>query len=271
MKKILLTLFAVAAVFVACDKDELGYDSSSINVLEQAEEINASIDYDYGSFLDQLADDAPAVSTKGKGTVSTARTGEEGTEWIHAIFFTLGNNELVHLAADTDAETCIPSTGVHASATGAISVLYTFRTVNGNGLLQIQIGNNPVINRQVANVAGYTNLFSGNLNYVRLANDQRSGTIAGTAPPASAFDFTCAADEVYEWGESPTVPGLFSNNDPAITTTYQLSAAPFPLSGILARTSDESVSANYAGSGDFSDSATWMAVRTAIQDDIEGN
>ena len=188
MKKLFYLLFAFA-IIVACEKDMDDYDTTSINPIE-AEIVP---EYDYLSFIDGLAEEAPSAKDI-KGSPNTARVGAAGTEWLHAIFFGLGPNQFVYLSADTDPESCIPASGVHASAINPVSVLYTFREVNGRGLLQVQVGNAPVRNQVVSNVAGYRNLFAiPSLNYVRRSNDTRSGTISGApAPPVSAFDFSCA-------------------------------------------------------------------------------
>ena len=224
MKKILFTLFAFALVIVACEKDmDENYDVSNINPIE------ASIDYDYLGFLDGLAEDSPAVKDVKSGP-STARTGAAGTQWLHAIFFTLGTNELVYLSADTDPESCIPAGGVHASASNAVSVLYTFREINGNGLLQVQVGQGAVQNRGIpaASLQGYRNLFNtASLNYVRVANAQRSGTVAGAAPPASAFDFSCAPT-VAAPGRISVVGGI---NDFTLAHDYPAFDVTFTTSG----------------------------------------
>ena len=86
MKKILLTIFVFAAI-IACEKDAYDNDDvTNINVLEQAEEINASVETTSSTGLDVEALTARltrlAGNTKGvtrKLNSSTAKTGGAGS------------------------------------------------------------------------------------------------------------------------------------------------------------------------------------------------
>ena len=269
MKKILLTLFAVAAI-VACDKDDMYNDSSSINVLQEAEEIGASVDLeiDAESFINGLANSVTKEEIANyEASKLTKRTGAANTEWLHVVFFTFGssNTPLAYLRSDDTAEICAEG--------GQISVIYTLETAgNGNSRLKIERidGDGTVRPASYSNIGAslrtnYATLFSNTIDRVYRANPGFSGIVPGTVPSLTllannGIDFVCGP--VDEWINDGT--GLWTN--PVYPGySYRTTTAPFPLSGFLATIVTKpsgDVSANYAGTG-MSD------VTGAIETDIE--
>ena len=273
MKKILLTLFAVAAVVIACDKDALDQDVNNINVLEQAEEINASVDLDtdaiIGSIIERWTGDGLSVPSSKKGTASTARTtttidcvedtrdgltidGE--TDYISYEIAVINGRNFGIARSDAD------------SPLGAFTPLVTVYFVNkGSNNVNIVV-NGAVVNS--FNNAGFIPLFANgaplNGGYVENLNAAFIYLTPGTLADAGV---ACTAAVEADWSESPSTPGLWEH---ATYGSYQLSNAPFPLSGVLARVmsegTDVSGTLNYAASGSMTDNA---AVREAIENDFE--
>ena len=246
MKKILLTLIAVATVFVACDKDALDQDVTNINVLEQAEEINASIDVDFDAAFDFIGSvEAPKSSSN-----VTSKVGATGTEWIHVIFFDYNNQNLALLRGDGAEEACWRGLSDFAH-----SSLYTWDTASDDLTVEVEMidGTTRSVTRpqSVEAAARFDRLFSSDaLNRVRVTNSRRSGTITGTPPAITDLDFGCI----------PTLEG----------NAYRLERAPFPLDGWLATINSsfdflthglDANADNYAGTSE-------EAVKMAIENDI---
>ena len=245
MKKLLFTIFAIAAI-VACDKDAYDNDDiTNINVLEQAEEINASLDIDFDAAFDFIGSvEAP------KGSNVTSKVGASGTEWIHVIFFDYNNQNLALLRGDGAEEACWRGLSDFAH-----SSLYTWDTASDDLTVEVEMidGTTRSVTRPQSTEAAarFDRLFSSDaLNRVRVTNTRRSGTITGTPPAITDLDFGC-------------IPALNGN-------AYDITPAPFPLEGFLATINSsfdfltyglDANASNYAGT-------TEAAVIEAIEDDI---
>ena len=272
MKKILLTLFAVTAVFVACDKDALDQDVTNINVLEQAEEINASIEsdgmtnQDAFNFLNNLVSNIDVKSL----TPADNSTARNSANKIDVAFFNDDTSvEKAHLASEQfTGERCygrftlLGDFEYSLSADGAMLFVYNpaspstaANAVNGADSFTLSAGLQT----------RYAQVFGANLDNINnIQRDSRNNPVAilGAQPTRSDFDFSCtgAGSGAITW----TTPSASANGIGTYTAssgeTYVISAAPFPLTGFLATTTDAG-SANYAGT-------TIADVRAAIEADL---
>ena len=257
MKKILLTLFAVAAVFVACDKDGLDQDITNINVVEQANEIDASVEVDalVSSIVDRWTSKDFSSSTTSKGSASTARTSTDpcsedlrdgltiggSTDYIsYEVFIhTDGSN---YAAVRNEDENGLRAaitplvtlyfvnlgngvTAIYTSATG--SEVTRFTSV-GFGVLY----NNAILSLALENLnAGFEYISDGSLSAAGL---DCSGTTETQINIRDYYDFT---------------------------------SAPFPLNGVLAtkKASAPAALLNYAGTSEASMESTLMTAIMGVQ------
>ena len=193
MKKILLTLFAVAAVFVACDKDEMGYDSSSINVLEEAKEINASVDTDFDAAFQfiQNINNSNKILVESSNP-STARGGDYGNNWLQAVFFdrsATDAGDLAYLRSDEQTEVC---------ADNLVNAAEFFYHLPAADQLIIESGTSS--QSFTVPSGSYDTTFQLNgPDALIVMNSARTAAAAGVAPAVADYDFSCAAT-VYEYG-----------------------------------------------------------------------
>ena len=263
MKKILLTLFAVAAIFVACDKDGLEGDISNVNVLEQAEEINATVDISEVKdilnglgFSGELQD---RVSTE-KGSASTARTNAESTA-----------------ANCIDNRPDVPS--------GKTAIDFQFLPISGtsNGYFITRGGGDTplLLNRPIVRFLVGTSSEDVQLQLFLFANGSYGSAVSlGSTGYSPVFPILAAADYITIdrtdlYLDSLTGDVGVSADDAGIgcsgvdyTQFYEVIPAPFPLSGFLARITGDvtgmgnGTSLNYAASSEAD-------VRAAIENDIQ--
>ena len=214
MKKILLTLFAVAAVVIACDKDALDQDVNNINVLEQAEEIGASVDLT--GAVDSSFEFIGSVEAPKGSSNSTSKVGASGTRWLHIIFFDHNSQNLALLRGEGAEESCWNNLPGFAHST-----LYTWDTNTDMLTVVVEDASGesaPVARPQSAtNAARFDRLFAvdSTTDRIRVTNPRRSRAITGTPPSASELDFGCL----------PQLEG----------SAYNITPAPFPLTGFLAK------------------------------------
>ena len=251
MKKILLTLFAVAAVFVACDKDGLDQEITNINVVEQAEEINASVEIDESIMQGLLSLDF----SSNKGSVNTGRTTRPAAADVNGLylnFYTEGGNNYVSFTSDDVGQVC------HTGTTQ--QRLYS---LEGNDL-KVYVGDGTTA---VVTLTDITFAFLFAIDNFRVVYQIDSEFLIQSSPAYGTFTFSDCAGGTVEWTQSSTTAGLWEH---PTYGSYQLSNAPFPLSGVLARVmsegTDVSGTLNYAASGSMTDNA---AVREAIENDFE--
>ena len=255
MKKILLTLFSVAAVFVACDKDELGYESSSINVLEEAKEIGATVEN--SSDFDAAFDFIQNLNNSNKILVpsespSTARGGDYGNNWLQVVFFdrsATDASDLAYLRSDAQGEVCAGASLVNPEE-------YFYHLPAPDQLI-IESGTGS----QTFTVpsGSYDSTFQQDgPEALIVMNSARTSAAAGIAPAVADYDFSCGPAPI-TWAPSAPVNGITTYTS-STGLVYTIQAAPFPLTGFLATTT-EAGSVNYAGT-------TLQEVRDAIEGDL---
>ena len=244
MKKLLLSLFAIATIFVACDKEE--------NLVEpmanELEEIQVSQPTDFSDMIDSSFDFIGDIDVP-KGESSSSKVGASGTQWIHAIFFDHGSQNVVLLRGSGAEEACWGNLPTFASST-----LYTWDTATDMLTVVVENASGESAPRSRPQSAGsaarYDRLFgSTTLNRIRVTNSRRSAAITGTPPAISLFDFSCSPD---------------------LTGAYDITPAPFPLTGFLATINS---SFDFLGAGLDADAANYAGTSTstvieAIERDI---
>ena len=224
MKKILLTLFAVAAVFVACDKDN--YEDQFEVIAPEVEEIssvesNPELDAAF-SFISSLNDSVNSGKVDVSPKSESARAGDFGDNWIQILYFDytisprLGERDYAYVRSDNNGVVCA-DTDEDASTSYADVMLnpseisYTLVTPHPNprfaagGFSQLVIENisSSGVSSMTSNVntAGWQATFNADFNRIFPAQADRSGIAGGIAAQASRFDTTCApAATVYEYG-----------------------------------------------------------------------
>ena len=250
MKKLLLTIFAIAAI-IACDKDAYDNDDvTNINVLEQAEEINASldIDVDYDAIITRLTgkdfssiSDKGSVSTRRSTTTPVACADDErngltiggSTDYIHYEFAIINGNNYGVIRSEAETFT--------APFTPVVTLVFTNQ---GNGNVGVYVNGALA---STLNLPSFAPLFDNSI----LTN---------------AFVENLDANFVYTSDSSATDAGLSCIY---AGQYYEVTPAPFPLNGFLATLNGVALpagmdSANYAGT-------TEQAVRDAIEADIVGS
>ena len=275
MKKILLTFIAVAAVFVACDKDALDQDVANINVLEQAEEINASVEIDYSNFIDGLVGEVSKEEIAAyEANKQTQRVGAAGTEWLHVIFFSFGPNNipLAYLRSDDTPEVCPEG--------GQVSVLYTLQTASSGAsrlLIDVIEADGTVRPQTTSNIgrslrANYATLFGQTIDRLSRATTS-NGFALGSTPNlstlnAAGIDFACAPAVNDEWITSDTTYPKTYTNEAYPGSSFTVDEAPFPLEGFLTRIIQD----NFAGtSPNFAASSEGAAMDEIIENIENGN
>ena len=257
MKKILLTLFAVAAIVIACDKDAYDADTTNINIIEQAEEINATVDFDLSRIeetLNRLSSNIKSFPVKDNTTARTAGGhirilgGADGSIYYEFAF-------------SDDIEVC-------NEATYSFLEENIYIVLNAAGNTEVRVGSltaapvatltrdfSSVFARSIQEGISY-DFSSGNIGGGVVGND-------GIAFGSTVFDFICDG-----WSfDSATMTWSHPTQG-----SYIISEAPFPLNGILARVLTQGVNPgtlHYAASGDMNDASDAShALNDAIQRDF---
>ena len=244
MKKLILSLFTLATVFVACDKDDSVIETPGL----EAEVIVTNS----GDIIDDAFDFLGGIDAPKGSQSTTSKVGASGSDWIHVVFFDHNSQNLALLRGDGTDEVCWDNlTGF------ARSVIYTWDTNTNILTLTVETAAGEVVApgrlQSDASAARFDRLFGANtLNRVRVTNSRRSAAITGTPPSASLFDFSCPSTSVDVGG------------------AYAVTRAPFPLTGYLATINSsfdfitnslDANAANYAGTSE-------QSVRNAIEGDI---
>ena len=258
MKKIIFLLFAFVMV-IACDKDELGNDSSSINILEQAEEINASFEMSHEDAFNFLNDLVSNIDTKSLVPADNSTARNSANKIDVAFFNDATSVEKAHLASEQfTGDRCY----------GNYTLIGDFEyslSADGSELFVFNYATPEVAHSTFRLSAGlqvrYGQVFGANLDNINnIQRDTRGNptAILGAQPARSGFDFTVGCATVAAWtAPTGTEIGTYTHTS---GVTYVISAAPFPLTGFLATTTDAG-SANYAGT-------TIADVRAAIEADL---
>ena len=267
MKKILLTLFAVAAVVIACDKDALDQEISNINVLEQSEEINASLDIsdDFINGLVERLSNYEAPTSTSKGSASTARnTGTacadnvDATPVIGGVSYT-NRFDLDYFAVGNQNYLLVRSED--APATAAFTPTFSFSLAkSSDNRLVVIINGAASVRGTLSNT--FSNLFElPEFSLVETADADLNYSGDSTL---AASGLECSGGGA-EW-TSTTANGVTTWTHPTLGS-FTIQGAPFPLSGFLARMGTNNSGhtvLNYAGS-------TSESVYDEIVGDYAGN
>ena len=268
MKKLLYTLFAFA-IIVACEKDMDDNASYSINPIE-AEVSNIDMDTNLliDSIIDRLSTNGISVPST-KGSASTARTtlpacAEDtrdgltiggSSDYISYEFAVINGSNYGILRSE--AETPL------AAFTPVVSISF----VNlGSGNVGIYVGADQVV---VLNIPAFGPLFDNSLLGTAFVENLDAAFIYTSDSSTTAAGLACMDVADPTWGESAPGSGLwqlFAADGTTLMGSYQISDAPFPLTGKLATrmTNATSHTVNHYAGSEESD------VRDAIEDDFAG-
>ena len=256
-------------MIIACDKDELGYDnSSSINVLEEAQEINASVDIDFDAYKAQLEGLMNILpNDKGNSSSLTQRGGDNGDNWIELAAFNGSGADASAIFAHviTDGNSIVCYDGFTLDGAAVVPATYSFDADGASadvGILNIEVaGQSTPYEIRGALRTTYIASFGGSFDSVfRVARTSNGGfSVSGGQPQRSDFTFSACGPAPVSWTAPSSADGIGTYTS-SNGFTYVISAAPFPLTGFLATTTDAG-SANYAGT-------TIADVRAAIEADL---
>ena len=244
MKKLLLTLFAVAAI-VACQKDDTSVDVATPE-LSNVEIAGVEDSYTIDDALELLN----SVGKNVEMEPSTSKVGAAGSNFLHIVLFDHNSAPLAALSSEDGTELCFDGlTGFQ------MSILYTLDEANSQLIVEMEAPDGTITNADPTNLSATllarfqgASFFGGSLDQLIVnTNSDRTAAAAGSVPSGGLFNFGCGIDA---------------------TQYYEVVPAPFPLSGFLARITDSSFdgsSLNYAAS-------SREAVEAAIAADImDGN
>ena len=192
MKKILLTLFAFAAIFVACDKEN--YEDQFETIAPEIEEIDATVanDVDFSSafqFIQNLNNSNKILV----GSPSADRGGDYGNNWLQAVFFdrsATDAGDLAYLRSDEQTEVC---------ADNLVNAAEFFYHLPAADQLIIESGTGS--QSFVVPSGSYDTTFQLNgPDALIVMNSARTAAAAGVAPAVADYDFSCSTATVYEYG-----------------------------------------------------------------------
>ena len=228
MKKLLLTIFTIAAI-VACDKDAVDQEITNINVLEQAEEINASVENGISAetgdmLIDYLiANQNNLLTTKVKGTASNT---SKGSDYVNVVVYSSGGFTYLALLDEDNDDVCFNNI--------ATTQFFWDNSAGDGSVLTIEDADENVVREIRGNFAQFFGLALNSISQLTL----------------TSTDLTINGSENLGALNTATVEGADVNFICA-EGKYTITPAPFPLSGFLATIIDESTftgtSANYAG------------------------
>ena len=227
MKKILLTLFAFATVFVACDKDN--YEDQFEATAPEVEEINATVESNpeldaafnfINSLNDAVNSGEQVVSPKSSKGASASKAGDFGNNWIQILFFDytlisrLGERDYALVLSDNYPVACAD---VNEDASNSFSdvmlnpseISYSLRPhprLANRGFSELiveTIGSTTSSRTTNVRTADWQTTFNADFNRIYAAQANRSSIAGGIAPPTSRFDVTCSTGSgttTYEYG-----------------------------------------------------------------------
>ena len=274
MKKLLYTLFAFT-IIVACEKDmDDNYDSSSINPIDAQVGISEKEAVDlFNSLLGEISTVSEenlfyVAPKRVKGQANTARTSDGSCgddrpttgDYITLTYFQNSNDRGVLVRSEERGNVTIPDSQVSLELTYSLSgTTYSIRNEGTGFNIATGLAASPALQAS----------FPAPLNLVYRVDASNSPQALLTGALRTAVGIDCTPSPStgsFDWQLISGSTDTYENTDPAITATYRLSPAPFPLTGMLATivTADsDNASANYAGTSS-------STVRDAIEDDIEG-
>ena len=238
MKKLLLTLFAIAAI-VACQKEDqsdlVAQPEASIDIQVGTNESAQIGQAELDDIISDLISNLSGITPTKRGNASSSK----GSDYVAIHVFTLTGSDTRYLTLldETNDDLCF--------ATGQSTALVYFDNVNGDGSVLVVEDDQEVEQLRIS--GNFGSFFDAGQNTLLALTDPRQqGTFDDSnAVSLNGIDFN------------------FSCFDPA--DHYEVMPAPFPLSGFLARITgplpDGMSSANYAGT-------STSTVIEAIENDI---
>ena len=216
MKKLLFTLFAFA-IIIACDKDNLDQDVMNINVLEQAEEINASVDIDFDAYKAQLESLMGVLpNDKGNSSSLTQRGGDNGSNWIELAAFngTGADANAIFAHVVTDGHSIVCYDGFTLDGAAVVPATYSFDPTGSSttvGILTIEVAGSatPYEIRgalRTTYIASFGNSFDSVFRVARTSNGGFS--VSGGQPSRSDFTFPSCAPAAVDTDISTTATGI---------------------------------------------------------------
>ena len=210
MKKIFLTLIAVAAFVIACDKDAYDQEITNINVLEQAEEINATVENGAVSsetgdiLIDYILDNMSDLRTSKKGQENLTNKGDD---YVNVVVFSEGGFTYLGLFDDSNDDVCF---------NGKVITQFFWDNSAGDGsVLSIEDTSGNVVRTVGGNFATF---FSEGLNSItQLTLTPTSLTINDSADLNDINVATAGIEHNFVCAEGK----------------YRITDAPFPLNGKL--------------------------------------
>ena len=207
MKKILLTLFAFAAVFVACEKDT--YENEFETIVPEVEGVSESYSMSNEDAFNFLNDLVSGIDVDGLEPAD-ASSSRNSANKIDVAFFNDGTSiEKAHLASEQftgdrcygnytligDFEYSLSTDGTRLFVYNPSSPSTSANAVNGADAFRLSTG----LQTRYAQVFG-ANL--DNINNIRRDSRGNPTAILGAQPARSGFDFTvgCTTATVYEYG-----------------------------------------------------------------------
>ena len=259
MKKILLTIFAITAI-VACDKDAYDQDVANINVLEQAEEINATVDYDTSIVFD-IINNIDGL-----------------TDAIHSKSEFKGNSNLT--ARTSTAADCHDNRPAATSGNSRLDVQF-LPDASGNLGYSIIRGNDDIPLLLNRNFVRFSIPATGDISlelFVQGADGNFGAAIPlGDIGPEPGLSTLAGLPSFLDIDR---VNNFFASQTPSVTETpadagidcigllYEVTPAPFPLNGFLATIIQGANLGGFSGSSANYAGTTEAAVRQAIENDI---
>ena len=248
MKKLILSLFAIATVFVACDKE--AFDTQEPTVLE-LEEANVSMEAET-----PLADDLlTLISNLQDAKLPDAEPGLEtlsarGSDYLNLTFFTFNNEPYItFLDESNDDLRCI----IGAPGVSGVNSIY-FDNVNGDGsAIAVEDAQENVVTTVTGDFAAFfadanNSIIKLTATYDIVASEALNAHNRVSVSGAD-IKLACAAD------------------------FYTVSSAPFPLNGFLATIDDAAgLTAAFGGSSPNFAGTLMGSVTSTIEDNIkDGN
>ena len=241
MKKLLYTLFAFA-IIVACEKDmDDNYNVDSISPIEAQVSLS---DSEILGIVNSILDLGPIKgSTRGDADLTS-----KGADRISMhIFLDNGQFYSTYVSEDND-DLCGPSTAT------ALASVHLNRDETNNDIY-VTLG--EATNRLNTVPGDFSVLFSLPLNILLKLDSTNNYAVSGQG----IFN----ADNVATFADATTYAMTCSSGPVDVSTFYNVTPAPFPLTGFLATIIDQGLftgtSANYAGT-------TSSSVIEAIERDI---
>ena len=236
MKKLLLSLFAVATVFVACDKDSIDAQDATIVNLEETV-VSSEIDTETGDlFIDFILNNINNLPTSKKGTASNS---SKGSDYVNVVVYSEGGFTYLALLDETNDDVCFNNI--------AESQFFWDNSAGDGSILRVEDSDENLVREVRGDFSAFFALGLNSISQLTLTSSDL--TINGSSDLSDINTATVEGADV---------------NFICAEGKYTVTAAPFPLQGFLATVIDQNsfmgTSLNYAGTD-----------RNAVEAAIEAN